>query len=168
MKLIVYPTLLLSLIFLSQQCIADPAVDEDSENQTAETFEIDGHIYIIPEPWTGHRIAAPSPASIRFSQISQAHTRDGTKVYIKKGANTALQKLLDAAKNDGVYLLVESGFRSYNYQMRIFTRLMRSGRNTLILSATSLHRDTHSMPWALPWIFIQATGNSPIYRHTYG
>ncbi|WP_163338410.1 D-alanyl-D-alanine carboxypeptidase family protein [Desulfopila sp. IMCC35008] len=61
--------------------------------------------------------------------ISKAHTHNGTKIYIEKNARDALQVLMDAAKEDGVYLTVNSGFRSYNYQMRIFTRMMREGRN---------------------------------------
>lgn len=99
-----------------------------TETETQETFEIDGTTYVIPPRWEGKRIAAPSPAAIAFSQIPQTNTHNGTKLYISREANEALKKLMDEAQKDGIDLVVESGFRSYNYQMRIFTKLLNTGR----------------------------------------
>lgn len=99
------------------------------KQELLETFVVDETTFVIPEPWSGNRISAPSPASLDFRMISQAHTFNGTKIYIEKDARDALQTLMDAAKEEGVYLTVNSGFRSYNYQMRIFTRMMKEGRS---------------------------------------
>lgn len=121
---------LLTIIFLLQPLsgLATETSTPEKPDQP-ETFEIDGTTYLIPKPWTGNRVAAPSPAAIEFRMIPQAHTHDRTKIYIEKNARDALQVLLDAAKEEGVYLTVNSGFRSYNYQMRIFTRMMQEGRS---------------------------------------
>lgn len=120
--------LIIPLLLLPTTSLATDSAASRGPEQP-ETFEIDGTTYPIPEPWAGNRIAAPSPAAIEFRMIPKAHTYNGTKIYIEKNARDALQILMDAAKQEGVYLVVNSGFRSYNYQMRIFTRMMREGRS---------------------------------------
>lgn len=106
-----------------------PAAARQKSDETGhESFSIDGTTYSIPEPWTGNRIHAPSPAALAFRQVPVEHSANNSSIYIEKGTRQALVKMLEAAEKDGVHLVVESGYRSYQYQKKIFTRLLKSGR----------------------------------------
>ena len=108
--------------------LAARSVENEEEPAQVETFTIDGTIYKIPKPWAGNRITAPSPAAMDFRKIPTAHTHNGSAVYIAREACTALEQMMLAAEQDGIYLEVESGFRSYQFQKKIFTRLLNEGR----------------------------------------
>lgn len=108
--------------------VESTGIIEPAEIEPQETFEVDGATYVIPSPWKGNSIPAPSPASIAFSRIAAEHTREGSSIYIEREANEALNRLMEAAMEDGIHLVVDSGFRSYNYQMHIFTKLLKKGR----------------------------------------
>jgi D-alanyl-D-alanine carboxypeptidase len=102
----------------------------NSPSQAAqpETVTIGESTFEIPEPWIGNKIRERSIAQSEFRMIPVDHTKNGTKLFIKKDAHTALLKLLEAAKQDGITLRVESGYRSRTYQKKIFVRMLDEGR----------------------------------------
>lgn len=93
-----------------------------------ETIRIGDTVYAIPEPWIGNSISAPALSGDAFSRIPVEHTRDGSNLYVLKAAHSALLRLLAAAKDDGIILEVESGYRSPAYQKKIFSRMLSEGR----------------------------------------
>jgi LAS superfamily LD-carboxypeptidase LdcB len=95
-----------------------------------ETVVIDGSHYIVPPPWAGNKIKARDrSASASFRQIPTNHTYNETKLYVHSTALEPLLALLNQARDDGVILLVESGYRSEGYQRSIFKRLLDEGRS---------------------------------------
>lgn len=103
---------------------SDPATVEPP----VETVQIDETTYIVPEPWIGNRITAPSLPMSAFQMIPADHTRNGSRLYVVKETQLALVKLLKAAKKDGIELRVESGYRSPAYQKKIISRMLNEGR----------------------------------------
>jgi len=94
----------------------------------SESIRIEETSYPIPKPWAGNRISAPSLPMSAFQMIPVDHTRDRTHLYVVTEAHNALVKLLDAAKEDGILLRIESGYRSPGYQKKIFSRMLDEGR----------------------------------------
>ncbi|SHO49575.1 M15 family metallopeptidase [Desulfopila aestuarii] len=94
----------------------------------AETIQIEEKSYQIPRPWVGNRISAPSLPMSAFKMIPVDHTRDSTHIYVVTETHRALVKLLEAAKEDGIVLRIESGYRSPGYQKKIFSRMLDEGR----------------------------------------
>ena len=93
-----------------------------------ETVVIDGFYYIVPPPWAGNKIEAPTLSADSFRQIPIEHTHNQAKIYVHSLTLQPLLALLDRARGDGVELLVESGYRSERYQRMIFKRMMAKGR----------------------------------------
>jgi len=99
------------------------------EEINRETIRIGESTFTIPEPWSGNRIHAPARAMSEFAQIPTDHTKNETRLYVVKEAHTALLSMMQAAKADGIILLVESGYRSQGYQKKIFSRMLGEGRS---------------------------------------
>lgn len=94
----------------------------------AETITIEETNYPIPEPWIGNRISAPSLPMSAFQLIPVDHTRDRSHIYVVTEAHRALVEMLEEAKEDGIVLQIESGYRSAGYQKKIFSRMLNEGR----------------------------------------
>ena len=105
------------------------AADSEPSTYAVETFTVDGVVYEVPAQWRGKRIIAPAPGEMIFAKIPSEHCHNGSSVYITEEANNALKKMLQAAKDDNIMLMVESGYRSYGYQKKIFSKLMNKGRS---------------------------------------
>jgi|GEM_PF-418993 len=101
---------------------------EDKIYRGTETVWIGDKEYDVPYPWRGNMIPAPPIAPAEFKQIPVEHTKDGSRLYVTREAHTALLKLFAKAKIDGIHLRVESGYRSPDYQRRIFLRKFKEGR----------------------------------------
>ncbi|MCB2215375.1 M15 family metallopeptidase [Desulfofustis glycolicus] len=93
-----------------------------------EIVVIDGFYYIVPAPWAGNKIEAPALSSDSFRQVPAELTYNRTNIYVHSIALPPLLAMLDRAREDGVELLVESGYRSERYQRTIFKRMMAQGR----------------------------------------
>jgi len=98
------------------------------KEQLHEVVVIDGKTYSIPSPWTGNRIIAPEFKYTDFRQIPVEYTHKGTSLYILASVQGPLVAMLQAAKEDGIELKVESGYRSERYQKQIFKRMLAAGR----------------------------------------
>lgn len=93
-----------------------------------ETVTIDDNKYRVPVPWIGHRITSPKFTPEDFKQIPRKHCKNGSAIYILAKAHEPMMKMFEAALQDGIHLLVESGYRSIAYQRKIFTRKLAEGR----------------------------------------
>ena len=105
-----------------------PAAARDSEKE--ESFAIDGTTYIIPKPWAGNRIQAPSQGEMAFAQVPLENCANGSKIFVETETRDALVQMMAAAKLDDIHLEVNSGYRSRRYQKQIFTRMLNSGRDS--------------------------------------
>ncbi|MCL7486903.1 MAG: M15 family metallopeptidase [Desulfobulbaceae bacterium] len=97
-------------------------------DESREMLIIEGESYIIPPPWRGNRFIAPEYDYSDFRLIPVEYTHNGTKIYILSTAHQPLVALLEAAEKDGIFLKVESAYRSEGYQTRIFRRMLAEGR----------------------------------------
>lgn len=107
--------------------VADSADRQQDEQQ--ETVEIDGTSYVIFPPWAGNKIDPPHFTWESFRQIPVEFTHQGTKIYLLAEAHPPLLAMLELARQDGIELRVESGYRSARYQRQIFLRLLGEGRS---------------------------------------
>lgn len=103
--------------------LGDPEYEEPQEEVT-----IDGKTYLIPPPWTGNRFTAPTLEYSDFRRIPTEYTHNKSKIYILAAAHQSVLALLKAAEKDGIFLKVESVYRSAGYQKRIFKRMLAEGR----------------------------------------
>ncbi|MDW7771960.1 MAG: M15 family metallopeptidase [Desulfobulbaceae bacterium] len=110
---------------LSQEIIPQEIQPHD---EPQETLTLNGETYIIPPPWTGNRFIAPEPDYSDFSRIPLEYTHNSSKIYVLAAVQQPLDDLLQAAEKDGIFLKVESGYRSERYQKRIFKRMLANGR----------------------------------------
>lgn len=113
-------------LFATETSTATP--EQPLKSPPVECIRIDGTHYPIPSPWIGNRIVAPFLPMKAFRQIPVDHTKDRSQLYVITDAHKALVKMLNAAKEDGILLRIESGYRSIGYQKKIFARMMNEGR----------------------------------------
>ena len=97
-------------------------------DEPQEVVIINGETYIIPPPWAGNKLTAPKLDSSDFRLIPVEYTHNSSKIYILAAAYQPLVVLLQAAEKDGIFLKVESAYRSEAYQKRIFKRMLAEGR----------------------------------------
>ena len=98
------------------------------QDKPEEAVTINGETYIIPPPWTGNRFTAPELDYSDFLRIPDEYTHNSSKIYILAAAHQPVMALLQAAEKDGIFLKVESAYRSARYQKRIFKRMLAEGR----------------------------------------
>lgn len=110
----------------NEDALTQPRTEE--QEAEPETVTINGKEYVVPEPWSGHRITAPKFEYSDFSKIPVEFTHNESKIYILDIAYEPLVDLLQAAKKDGIALKVESAYRSERYQKKIFKRMLAEDR----------------------------------------
>lgn len=115
-----------SRLFVSQPVYQHPEIMELKEQQ--EVVIINSETYTIPPPWKGNRLTAPEFDYSDFRLIPVKYTHNGSKIYILNTAHQSLVSLLQAAEKEGVFLKVESAYRSETYQKSIFKRMLAKGR----------------------------------------
>lgn len=133
---------ILFLIMLIMVCVSQPAcnsrpsnslpvikpLEVQEQDEPQEVVNINGETYIIPLPWAGNRFSAPKLDYSDFRRIPTKYSHNNSKVYILAAAHQPVVALLQAAEKDGVFLKVESVYRSAGYQKRIFKRMLSEGR----------------------------------------
>ncbi len=96
--------------------------------EVEETVTIDGTDYPLPAPWKGNRVQAPTLSYEDFGQIPPRFCKDGAKIYVTTETREHLVTMLTQAEEEGLLIQVESGYRSARYQAKIFSRMLREGR----------------------------------------
>ena len=100
-----------------------------TQENTEEVITISGVLYPVPAPWKGNKVDAPKLTYSDFKQIPLKFCKDEGKVYVTIETQKNLVKMLTQAEEDGLLILVESGYRSANYQTKIFKRMLSEGRD---------------------------------------
>jgi D-alanyl-D-alanine carboxypeptidase len=99
-----------------------------TEEELEENVIINGVAYPIPEAWLGQKLDTPPLKPPALVRIPSELTENQANIYILQKACAALVNMAAKAKEDGVGLVVDSGYRSAWYQRKIFIRLMKKGR----------------------------------------
>ena len=94
-----------------------------------ETIKLGDSTYTIIDEWCGLQIDTTLiPVYDDLGRISYDYTFDSSKIYIRKDARDAYEKMAEAAKKDTIDLIAQSGFRSRGYQARVIKRRMTEGK----------------------------------------
>jgi len=93
-----------------------------------EFVRINGENYPVPLVWRGARLVEKSPPRSQLAQIPMDFTWNRSKLYIEKHSCDAFIVMAEKAREEGIHLVVHSGYRSIGYQRRIFKKLMADGR----------------------------------------
>lgn len=64
-----------------------------------------------------------------FGLISKKFCFEETKIYIRKKAQIAFEKMALAASKDSIKLIVKSGFRSVGYQKKLIKKRIEKGES---------------------------------------
>ncbi|MDF1578836.1 MAG: M15 family metallopeptidase [Desulfurivibrionaceae bacterium] len=95
-----------------------------------ENVWIGGHRFEVPPPWRGHRIEGETArGDLDFARLPAELVAEGGEIYVTRTARDAFVRMARAAAVDGVRLLVDSGYRSAEYQQRIYRRKMAEGED---------------------------------------
>jgi D-alanyl-D-alanine carboxypeptidase len=101
-----------------------------------EYVELLGKRYEIRRPWLGHRVDVSliSDGS-NLVRLPKELTLEGSKIYVTRPTAMALAKMAEAARRDGIQLLVDSGYRSYLYQRNLFVKKLQEGKDFYEIAA---------------------------------
>ena len=108
------------------------ALETDSEQgqQTLpETVTIDSQEYIVPDSWQGHRIDAPSLSRPPLVPVPPKFVKNNGQIFLLPQARDAFQEMAESARDEGIALVIDSGYRSAWYQKKIYKRLMAKGKS---------------------------------------
>ncbi len=93
-----------------------------------ETIIIDDIEYPVPVRWCGKKLDKSLLAnSKKLAKLPSEISHEGFKIYVSPETRKALVKMSDAAREKGIYLIVDSGFRSIWYQKLIIKRRLLQG-----------------------------------------
>lgn len=81
----------------------------------------------ILEPWRGHRIQGREPEELVMLPVELV--LENRKIYVTAETRDAFVRMAAAAANDGIELMIDSGYRSAAYQRRIYQRKMAEGKD---------------------------------------
>lgn len=102
---------------------------EDTTDLNREFVSIKGVQYEILPPWKGNRFGTKDDLqSMGLKMVPREWTFEQSKLYATLETRDAFVKMAEAAKQDGVLLQVDSGYRSMRYQKIIYKRLLEEGR----------------------------------------
>lgn len=97
-----------------------------------ETVLLNGQSYDVPKYWAGKRIdirKQPEPTSLRA--LPSQLTLNKSRIFVTQKTKQALLKMVKQAKQDGVELSVDSGFRSEQYQRKILEKYLNQNMDYL-------------------------------------
>jgi LAS superfamily LD-carboxypeptidase LdcB len=100
-----------------------------AQDNTEEVITINGVHYHVPAPWKGNKVNAPKLTYSDFKQIPLKFCKDEGKIYVTIETQKNLVAMLTQAEEDGLLIQVESGYRSANYQAKIFKKMFAEGRD---------------------------------------
>ena len=111
--------------------------ETESNKNNIEKVEIGGALYNVPYPWKGNRIETPAdPGDLVLIPFEFT---DSKKIYVTKETRKAFISMALEAQREGIYIIVASGYRSYDYQAKVIEQ-------TLTQDATFYH----AVKWTAP------------------
>ncbi len=97
---------------------------------SSEYVVIEGKAYPVPYPWQGKRVGnADDPKPDDLVRLPLDLTLDQSKIYVTAATKDAFVIMAEAAKEDSITLLADSGYRSPAYQKQIYKRRMKKGKD---------------------------------------
>jgi len=102
---------------------------EQDKQILPETVTIDSQEYIVPDSWQGHRIDAPSLSSPPLVLVPSEFVHNNGQIFLLQQARDAFQKMAESAREDGIALVIDSGYRSAWDHKKIYKRLMAKGKS---------------------------------------
>jgi D-alanyl-D-alanine carboxypeptidase len=119
-------TLKLFTIIFAILLFSFSAIASDCE----ETVVIDSVEYSVSKWWCGQKIDSTQiPVYEDFGLISKQFCFEETKIYIRKEAQIAFEKMAHTALEDSIELIVKSGYRSVGYQKQLIRKRMEKGES---------------------------------------
>jgi LAS superfamily LD-carboxypeptidase LdcB len=110
-----------------------PVTEENNQGQEeqvlTETVTIDSQEHTVPDSWQGYKIAAPPLSSPPLVQVPPEFVKDNGQIFLLPEARDAFQEMAESAKEDGIAMVIDSGYRSAWYQKKIYKRLMAKGKS---------------------------------------
>ena len=107
--------------------------NDGSSEPAAEPPAFDKSMYSIADPaspWAvvnkGRKLPNQyRPADLVVPKVTLRYPAGGSEMQLRTEAAEALQKMIPAAKGDGLKLMLASGFRSYSTQSAVYARHVR-------------------------------------------
>ena len=96
------------------------------EDPAPEQVELNGAVYDVPPPWRGNRIEEAADPTALARVPSELTGELG--IYVTPETRDAVVAMAAAAREQGIRLEVDSGFRSYGFQKRVLEGLLAKGR----------------------------------------
>ncbi len=116
------------LLLLCVACITPISVSE--EKDCHEIIEIDSVEYILPERWCGKKLDSLDIADPeKLTRLPDSLTFEDYRIYVLPETRDALLVMSSEARKDSVYLIVDSGFRSVDFQKRIIKNRLEAGED---------------------------------------
>ncbi len=94
-----------------------------------EIVIIDSQEFVVPDFWRGKKIAAPSLSAPPLIMVPREFAKDGGRLFLLPRAASAFTVMAEAARDDGIMLVIDSAYRSVAYQKVIYQRLMAEGKS---------------------------------------
>lgn len=135
-KLLIGVMILVGIIgaFAAVKLIVKPAHQTEAESQNSQDLRFDPNRYSLTESssmWVvvnKHNQLNPkdyAPEGLRVPNVPLRFPGDES-MQLGPVTATALEDMFAAAKADGVELMLSSGYRSYNYQVNLYNRYLRT------------------------------------------
>jgi LAS superfamily LD-carboxypeptidase LdcB len=93
-----------------------------------ETVTIDSQEYIVPDSWHGHKLDAPPLTRPPLVMVPPDFVYNNGQIFMLPQARNAFQEMAEMAKEEGIAMIIDSGYRSAWYQKKIYKRLMDKGK----------------------------------------
>jgi len=100
-----------------------------SSSSPKEYVDVDGQRFEIMPPWTGHMIVQGERDDLRLEMVPRELVFENRKIYVTHATRDAFIRMAEAASLDDVLLLADSGYRSVEYQKKIYRRKMAEGED---------------------------------------
>jgi D-alanyl-D-alanine carboxypeptidase len=95
-----------------------------------ERLTLKGSTHLLPERWCGRAIdPALAPRARELVRLPDDLAFDDFRIYLRADAREALVTMSRAAAQQGIQLLIDSGYRSRTYQEGIIRRRLLAGRS---------------------------------------
>ena len=96
--------------------------------ECSETITVDSVNYPVPAEWCGHRLDSSQIADpTKLVRLPADLSYEDYRIYLLPKARDAFVKMAAAAKEAGVDLIADSGYRSARYQRQIIRKRLAAG-----------------------------------------
>ena len=99
-------------------------------DECAEIITIDSVEYSVPARWCGNKLDSTQIADPEtLVRLAEELTYEDYRIYVLTDVKAAFSRMAEAAKQDSIDLIVDSGYRSASFQERIIRQRLEDGQN---------------------------------------